>query len=49
VVCGECEKCEKGGGTRLDLGERVSVGRGEQVSKLTDMLACINLPTDIWE
>jgi hypothetical protein len=34
--------------TRLNLGKWVSVGRGEQVSKLTDMLACINWPTDNW-
>jgi hypothetical protein len=31
--------------TRLNLGKEVSVGCGGQVSKLTDMLACIKWPT----
>jgi hypothetical protein len=36
-------KMEKMG---LNLGERVSVGRGGQVNKLMDMLASIKWPTD---
>jgi hypothetical protein len=44
-VCGENEQCENGG-KGLVLSERVSVGCGGQVSRLTDMLACSKWPPD---
>jgi hypothetical protein len=44
--CVESVSSVKMAETGLNLGERVSVGHGGQVNRLTDMLACIKWPTD---